>query len=232
MDANAKNVRGEALPHAEGEDRPAFPVRAVDPNAPARRVPKRAILVGGLVAAVLAVAVYRIMVAGQEETDDAQVEADVVPVGARVAGQLARVAVVENQAVKRGDLIVQIDAADYEARLAQAEAELATAQAREASAVSQERFARRGPDRGRARSGRARPRAREERPGLGQARAAAALLYECDCVRRRRGVEARRSRRADHPGRPATGRARAISDVPHRELQGDAERQDETRSTR
>jgi membrane fusion protein (multidrug efflux system) len=58
-----------------------------------------------------------------------------------VAGQILRVAVQENQVVKKGDLVLELDPADYEARLAQAQAELAIAQAQAASAEAQERIA-------------------------------------------------------------------------------------------
>jgi membrane fusion protein (multidrug efflux system) len=90
-------------------------------------------------AAVLGFVVYSIITAGQEETDDAQVEADVVPIGARTNGQVLRVPVKDNQLVKKGDLLVEIDDAEHTARVRQAEAELATAKAQAAVADSQER---------------------------------------------------------------------------------------------
>jgi membrane fusion protein, multidrug efflux system len=77
----------------------------------------------------LAVAGYFVATAGQETTDDAQVEADVVPVSARVAGQVQKRLVEDNQPVKKGDLIVLIDDADFTARARQAEGELAVARA-------------------------------------------------------------------------------------------------------
>src|SRR5205823_5317335 len=75
--------------------------------------------------------------AGAENTDDAQVAADIVPVGTQVAGQVTHVAVQENQLVHKGDLIVEIDRAAYTARVKQAEAELATAQAQAHAADAQ-----------------------------------------------------------------------------------------------
>ncbi|MDD5248952.1 MAG: HlyD family secretion protein [Rhodocyclaceae bacterium] len=57
-------------------------------------------------------------------TDDAQVEGHVVPVLPKVGGFVAAVKVVDNQAVKAGDLLVSIDDRDYRAKLAQAEADL------------------------------------------------------------------------------------------------------------
>ena len=75
--------------------------------------------------------------AGREDTDDAQTAADMVPIGARVAGQVTRVNIVENQRVKRGDLLIEIDPSDYDARVQQAEAELATAKAQAEAAQAQ-----------------------------------------------------------------------------------------------
>jgi membrane fusion protein, multidrug efflux system len=66
---------------------------------------------------------------GRENTDDAQVDADVVAVSTRVAGSLLKVHVTDNQIVKKGDLLVEIDPADLAAREKQAEAELAAAKA-------------------------------------------------------------------------------------------------------
>jgi membrane fusion protein (multidrug efflux system) len=85
----------------------------------------------------LSIGIYALMTAGQEDTDDAQVSSDVVPIGARVAGQVVKVSVKENQLVKKGDLIAEIDDADYAARLKQAEAALATATAQAAAADAQ-----------------------------------------------------------------------------------------------
>ena len=64
-----------------------------------------------------------------ESTDDAFVGGDIVAVAPRVAGLVARVAVVDNQAVHAGDLLVQLDDRDYRAALARAEGAVAAAEA-------------------------------------------------------------------------------------------------------
>ncbi|MDB4977302.1 MAG: hemolysin [Myxococcaceae bacterium] len=64
-----------------------------------------------------------------ESTDNAQVDADVVAVPARVSGQIAFVYFTENQAVAAGTVLAQLDPAPFQARLAEAEATLAAAQA-------------------------------------------------------------------------------------------------------
>ncbi len=71
---------------------------------------------------------------GKESTDDAQVEGRVVSVGPRVSGQVEKVLVIDNQSVKQGDLLVQIDPRDLDAKLAAARADLESARAGLASA--------------------------------------------------------------------------------------------------
>ena len=101
---------------------------------------KKAFIVLGIVLLVVlgGIGVYAWVVAGQEETDDAVIEADVIAVTARVGGVVARVAVHDNQRVKKGDVILQLDDADLSAKLAQARAELLTAEAQVSGARAQE----------------------------------------------------------------------------------------------
>ncbi len=65
----------------------------------------------------------------REVTDDAYVHADITPLSAQVDGDIRRVAVNDFQQVKKGRLLVEIDDADYKARVAQAAAALAQAEA-------------------------------------------------------------------------------------------------------
>jgi len=64
---------------------------------------------------------------GLEETDNAQLEADLTEISSRVQGTIERVAVLENQQVRAGDLLVQLDSRDARAQLLQAEADLGAA---------------------------------------------------------------------------------------------------------
>jgi membrane fusion protein, multidrug efflux system len=64
-----------------------------------------------------------------QTTNDAYVRADMTRLSSRVAGEVLTVAANDFQRVKAGDLLVQIDPADYEAQVAQAEAGVAAAQA-------------------------------------------------------------------------------------------------------
>ncbi|HEX2682839.1 MAG TPA: HlyD family secretion protein, partial [Ferruginibacter sp.] len=62
-----------------------------------------------------------------EETDDAQIEANISPVIPRVAGYVKEVRVKDNQFVKKGDTLILLDERDLALRVQQAEAALATA---------------------------------------------------------------------------------------------------------
>ncbi len=63
-----------------------------------------------------------------EDTDDAQVEANISPVIPRVSGYVAQVRVQDNQRVHKGDTLLILDQSDLKLKVEQAEAALATAQ--------------------------------------------------------------------------------------------------------
>jgi len=63
-----------------------------------------------------------------EETDDAQVEANISPVIPRVSGYIAEVRVKDNQMVHKGDTLLILDDRDFKIKIAEAEAALASAQ--------------------------------------------------------------------------------------------------------
>jgi membrane fusion protein (multidrug efflux system) len=64
-----------------------------------------------------------------ETTDDAYISGDVTPLSAKVSGYIKSVAVKDFQLVKKSDLIVEVDPADYNAALVQAQANVSAAQA-------------------------------------------------------------------------------------------------------
>jgi membrane fusion protein (multidrug efflux system) len=69
------------------------------------------------------------MLAPREGTDDAQVSGHVSPVATRVGGTVTAIKITDNQAVKQGDVLVELDARDYQLAVAKAEADLAAAEA-------------------------------------------------------------------------------------------------------
>src|ERR1700720_396975 len=60
-----------------------------------------------------------------QETDDAYIRADLTPLSTKVAGLVATVAVSDYQAVKSGDLLVQLRDDDFQAQVQQAGAGIA-----------------------------------------------------------------------------------------------------------
>jgi membrane fusion protein, multidrug efflux system len=67
--------------------------------------------------------------ATRQTTDDAYVQGDLTPLSAQIEGDVSSVPVTDFEQVKKGDLLVQIDDADYKARVDQAEAALRGAEA-------------------------------------------------------------------------------------------------------
>jgi membrane fusion protein (multidrug efflux system) len=63
-----------------------------------------------------------------EDTDDAQVNGHLIQISSRISGNVIGVPVQENQLVKAGDVLVQLDPTDYQTTIAQDEANLAAAQ--------------------------------------------------------------------------------------------------------
>jgi len=64
-----------------------------------------------------------------EDTDDAQVNGHLIQVSTRVAGHVTKVYVEENQVVKRGDPIIDIDPRDFEVAVENAQAALDSSKA-------------------------------------------------------------------------------------------------------
>ena len=118
------NNKTEAPDHLEKE--------AVPPP-PRKRGRNRKAILGLVIGVVVLIAVifyYLRFIAPYESTDDAFIDGYVTVVSPRVPGQVQRLLVTDNQVVKEGDELVEIDPRDYEASLAQAKADLAAARSR------------------------------------------------------------------------------------------------------
>ena len=89
----------------------------------------RIIALGVLTLGLVGVIAWYALHAGEQGTDDAQVEANVVAVPSRIGGVVQKVLIKENQAVEEGQPIAELDPAQQTARVAQAEAEVLSAQA-------------------------------------------------------------------------------------------------------
>ncbi len=64
-----------------------------------------------------------------KSTDDAFVEGHIVTVAPRVSGPVEKLLIKDNQEVKKGDLLLEIDSKDYETKLKQSKAKLEEARA-------------------------------------------------------------------------------------------------------
>jgi membrane fusion protein (multidrug efflux system) len=98
-------------------------------RGPLSRLPRGGRARGALVLAAVLIVVGIFLAwryyAARESTDDAQLDAHVSPVSARVGGTVLEVLVKDNQPVERGALLVRIDPRDLRVALDRAEADLA-----------------------------------------------------------------------------------------------------------
>src|SRR5579864_458938 len=91
---------------------------------------RRNILIVAIVLVVLVGGLFLWRYLGSyESTDDAQVDAHLYPVSARVSGYVIKVNVNDNQYVEKGAVLVEIDPKDYEVAVEVAKANLASAEA-------------------------------------------------------------------------------------------------------
>jgi membrane fusion protein, multidrug efflux system len=81
--------------------------------------------------------IYQHYFAFRESTDDAQIDGHINPVAAKVSGHVVSIQVEDNQFVKAGTVIVQIDPRDYQVALERAKADLAAAQSGSEAAHTQ-----------------------------------------------------------------------------------------------
>jgi membrane fusion protein (multidrug efflux system) len=76
-----------------------------------------------------------------EDSDDAFIDTHIVNVAPQIAGQVTKVPINDNQLVHKGDLLVEINPADANARLVQTEAQEAQAETQYEQAIDTERGA-------------------------------------------------------------------------------------------
>ena len=81
---------------------------------------------GAALAAMAGGALYFVLAAPSVSTDDATIEGHVIPVSAKISGHVARVRIDDNQVVKAGDVLAEIDPRDFQTRLDQARGKVAS----------------------------------------------------------------------------------------------------------
>ena len=95
---------------------------------------RRGILIVAVVVAVLVALGVWWRSTYSEDTDDAQVDGHLIQVSSRITGHVLTIYVEENQQVKAGQIIAELDPRDYEVAVENAEAALASARANAAAA--------------------------------------------------------------------------------------------------
>jgi len=107
---------------------------------PARGITRKQLwLAGGgiaLIALVIALVPVIRHALTHESTDDAFIDGHVISMAPKVSGQVTAVHVVDNQRVKAGDLLVEIDPRDNQAKVAEHRGKLAAAEAEARRAVA------------------------------------------------------------------------------------------------
>jgi membrane fusion protein (multidrug efflux system) len=81
---------------------------------------------GAVLAALIGGGLYLLLAAPSASTDDATIEGHVIPVSAMISGHVARVLIDDNQVVKAGDVLAEIDPRDFQTRLDQARGKVAS----------------------------------------------------------------------------------------------------------
>jgi membrane fusion protein, multidrug efflux system len=127
IDVGLENAANVKVPHGETQRLDLGPDTLVSFKL------RQRLIVGGviLLAALLGLFLY---FHNRESTDDAQVDGHITPIAAKIYGRVAKVMVNDNQPVKAGQVLVQLDPADYQAALDQAKGALALAEGEARSA--------------------------------------------------------------------------------------------------
>jgi membrane fusion protein (multidrug efflux system) len=119
--ATSASMAQESLPAAHGVARPA--------DAAAKPSRRPLIVAGAIGAVAVSGLLYWMHARHFEETDDAQIDGTISNVSPRVSGNVSAVYVIENQTVKLGDVLAELDPNDLRIAVEQAKASVALAQA-------------------------------------------------------------------------------------------------------
>jgi membrane fusion protein (multidrug efflux system) len=117
-----KQNAGEKQPPADSH-------KQEEDEAPEKKSGRKFIVIAVIILLVIGAGIFYWRSTFSEDTDDAQVDGDLYQVSSRVTGQVIKVYVEDNQQIKVGDPIAEIDPRDYQVALEQAQANLASAQA-------------------------------------------------------------------------------------------------------
>src|SRR5579862_1650902 len=114
---------------AEPAPSPMFGPSGDTTNAPKKRTGVLWIVLGLAAVVLIGGVIVWHYLSLYESTDDAEVDGHLNAISARVSGYVSKVDVDDNQLVKKGDVLVEIDPRDYQVAVDHAKADLADAQA-------------------------------------------------------------------------------------------------------
>lgn len=107
-------------------------------ETPKKSKKKTILIVGGaLLVVAIAGLIYWLYARQFESTDDAFIDGDIVQISPKVSAYVAKVHIKQNQLVHKGDLLIELDQKDYQAKLEQAKAQLHAAQAQRGQVQAQ-----------------------------------------------------------------------------------------------
>ena len=127
IEVGLENAVTMKVPPEEPPKRDLSPDKLLSPTV------RRRVIIGAIVLIAAGLGLY-FYFHNRETTDDAQVDGHITPVASKIYGRVAKVLVDDNQQVKAGQVLVQIDAADYQAAVDQAKGALALAEGEARSA--------------------------------------------------------------------------------------------------
>jgi membrane fusion protein (multidrug efflux system) len=103
--------------------------KTVEEDVPEKKSRRRVIIIAVVVVLAIVAFLFYWRSTYTEDTDDAQVDGNLYQVSARVAGQVVHVDVEEQQTVRAGQPIAEVDPRDFQVAVEQAQANLANAEA-------------------------------------------------------------------------------------------------------
>lgn len=116
--------------------------RDMKPQKPSAFKRPRAIIIGSVLLIFIILGfLYWLHARHYVSTDDAYIDGHVVQIAPRVPAQVIALHIDDNELVRKGDLLIELDPTDYQVALEQAQAQLAASQGRLAQAQAQEESA-------------------------------------------------------------------------------------------
>ncbi len=129
QDTQTAQISGTVQIKRDGDQQNADARRPEDEEIPEQKSGRKFIIIAVIILLVIGAGIFYWRSTFTEDTDDAQVDGDLYQVSSRVTGQVVKVYVDDNQQVKAGDPIAEIDPKDYQVAVEQAQANLASSQA-------------------------------------------------------------------------------------------------------